>query len=333
MKKKDHILIARSLDGDLSEAQKNRLDTLLAGSDEAMADLEAMRRVRTLFTSTPEAAFAPGFSDRVLRRLHAENERRTRPGWLASLLALGSPRALSLIGSFAALLLFAIIGITLWTSPTEIEVRYGDFRLHVLPDGTRVELGSGSRLSYGRFRFSSKRDVQLIGEAYFDVAHGDNPFSVETFNARLSVEGTSFNVRAWPDDHEPETAVTVTDGRVRLESRLTADSIDLAPDQFATVADGIPLVPHPLELPVERALAWRTGGLTILNRTLGATLVELERRYNVTIHLADPALALERVTYLQPAPASVTDVLSDISYSKNLQFRPVKGGFEILRAQ
>ncbi len=333
MKKKEHILIARSLDGELSAAERSHLNALLARSDEARDELDAMSRIRTLIVAKPEAAFAPGFSDRVLRRLHAEEERRTRPTWLTSLFALGSPRSLSLLGGFAAILLVAVVGITLWTSPIEIEVRYGDFRLVVLPDGSRVELGSGSRLTYGRFRFSAKRDVELVGEAYFDVAPETIPFTIETFNARISVEGTSFNVRAWPEDHEPETAVTVTSGLVRLESRLTAGAIDLTRGQVGSVAAGVPLVPRPLDLPVERALAWRTGGLTFLNRSLGATLVELERRYNVTIRLADPALAPERVTYLQPTPASVTDVLSDISFSKNLQFRPIKGGFEVLRAE
>lgn len=333
MKKKDQILIARSLEGGLSKAEQIRLEGLLSTSAQAGTELDELHRVRAWLAATPEAGFAPGFSDRVLRRLHASADGRTRPAWLSALVSPAARRTLALVGGAIAAFVFALVGVTLWNSPTRIEVRYGDIRLVVLPDGSRVELGSGSTLTYGRFRLSSERRVQLVGEAYFDVVEEERPFSVETFNARLQVEGTEFNVRAWPNEPDEETTVTVTEGIVRLASRLSSDTIELRARQFAAVSSARPLEPQPLELPVERALAWRTGGLTFQNRTLSAALVELERRYNVTIRLADPALALERVTYLQPEPRPVTDVLSDISYSKNLQFRPIKDGFEVFRAE
>jgi transmembrane sensor len=67
----------------------------------------------------------------------------------------------------------------------------------ILPDGSKVWLNAKSKLIYGK-HFGVKREVTLVGEAFFDVVKDANhPFVVSTASLRLKVLGTAFNVRAF----------------------------------------------------------------------------------------------------------------------------------------
>ena len=85
-----------------------------------------------------------------------------------------------------------------------------------LPDGTEVNLNALSRLTYSFQPASHSRDINLSGEAYFNVEHDkDSPFRVHTPNMTVECLGTEFNIKAYPTD-EQETVV-LTDGKVRVD--------------------------------------------------------------------------------------------------------------------
>lgn len=66
-----------------------------------------------------------------------------------------------------------------------------------LPDGSKVTLAKGSRISYNRLMNGKKRKVCLTGEAFFDVAKNpEKPFYIHTENMIIKVLGTSFRVTA-----------------------------------------------------------------------------------------------------------------------------------------
>ncbi|PRY30445.1 FecR family protein [Spirosoma oryzae] len=84
-----------------------------------------------------------------------------------------------------------------------------------LPDGSKVTLYKGSRVSFPRTFTASKREVFLIGEAFFDVVRRPKqPFMVFTNQLTTQVLGTSFTVRAYPDDKEAK--VIVRTGKVSV---------------------------------------------------------------------------------------------------------------------
>ena len=98
-----------------------------------------------------------------------------------------------------------------------------------LPDGTTVWLNGDSRLTYkltGR-----EREVNLTGEAYFDVAKDkDHPFRVHTNTVDILVLGTSFNVRSYGNDRNTETSLF--QGSVEVTLRISPDKkIILKPDE------------------------------------------------------------------------------------------------------
>ena len=85
-----------------------------------------------------------------------------------------------------------------------------------LPDGSRVILSYGSKLSYASsFDGLDKREVYLTGEAFFDIKHNNvKPFIVHTGKIETTVLGTAFDVKALSGDKT--ITVTVTRGKVKV---------------------------------------------------------------------------------------------------------------------
>lgn len=78
----------------------------------------------------------------------------------------------------------------------------------VLSDGSKVWLNAGSKLDYPRQFNGKTRDVQLQGEAYFEVMKdSEKPFYVHTHAFDIKVLGTGFNVRAYPDEDSAVTSL------------------------------------------------------------------------------------------------------------------------------
>lgn len=327
MKPEDFDLMLRSLDDALESREEARLKELLHSSADARDELQRYTQIRELVSQHGAGSFSPFFADRVMKRLaHREWESSRQP-------AFGFLTWKALGWSLAAVVVVFLAGIGLWLRPIERYVPYGRTTTLTLPDGSVVELSSGSTLRYRPFLGRKERTVDLTGEAFFTVERDeDRPFTVNTFNARVVVLGTEFNVKAWPDDPEKETAVTLSSGRVHFASLTSpAEPVVLEPGEMSVVrADTTRPLP-PEKVPIERALAWRSGGFAYVNQPLGSVLRSLERRFDVEIRIDDPELANLPLTYLNPKPTSAADVLSDIAHVRNLRFRRSANGFEVMR--
>jgi ferric-dicitrate binding protein FerR (iron transport regulator) len=90
----------------------------------------------------------------------------------------------------------------------EIVVPRGNRMKLVLPDSTSIWLNNETKLRYASNFSSSNREVELSGEAYFDVHHdANNPFIVKVGSQRIKVLGTKFSVNAYPEDQMIETSL------------------------------------------------------------------------------------------------------------------------------
>ena len=106
-----------------------------------------------------------------------------------------------------------------------------------LPDGTKVWLNAGSRLSYSSF-FTNERKVVLSGEGFFDVAKNESsPFIVSTQAIDIKAVGTRFNVFSYPDGDY--TGVYLQEGKVKAYfPSEEAKGIVLLPEQYLLQKDG-----------------------------------------------------------------------------------------------
>ena len=228
----------------------------------------------------------------------------------------------------ATLLVGAAIGV-LWMRPVVKTADVGERLAVTLPDGSQVELNSGTTMRYDR-RFGSERVVHLEGEAFFDVVTEERPFIVQTFNAQTTVLGTRFNVRAWSRSIDPNTTVTLESGRVAL---VPTDQ----PEQAVTLEPGqthrIGQTPHASSPPdsnaVARATAWRQGDLVYKDQWLGVILEDVERRFAVDFTVRPASLRQRRLT-LGIRPHSAEALVRDVCIAlEGVNYRETSNGFEI----
>jgi ferric-dicitrate binding protein FerR (iron transport regulator) len=118
----------------------------------------------------------------------------------------------------AAILLFAVVGYVFFLKPphqhslpqshNEVFAKPGVKTQVILPDGTLIWLNSDSKLIYEHDFKEPTREVQLIGEAFFDVAKdASRPFIVHTSDIDIKVLGTAFNVKSYPQNEVIETTL------------------------------------------------------------------------------------------------------------------------------
>jgi ferric-dicitrate binding protein FerR (iron transport regulator) len=199
-----------------------------------------------------------------------------------------------------------------------ISVPAGSVATVLLPDSTKVWLNAESTLTYDPEKFGKRsRDVQLTGEAYFDVTRrGRKAFTVNTSKIRITVYGTRFNVKAYPEDATIET--TLEEGKIEL-TRIAAGKktktrpVILQPDQRAVLvknegrlllSDVITTAPGDKEgnreisvksgkllvadkVDTEVYTSWKDGRLIIRGEPLEHLAKKLERRYDVQIIFRD----------------------------------------------
>lgn len=122
-------------------------------------------------------------------------------------------------------------------SSSEISTRNGSKTNILLPDGTKVWLNAGSKLTYGKDFSEQRREVMLTGEAYFDVVHdASKPFVIHTRSMDIRVLGTEFNVKSYPDEKTTEASLIRGSIEVTLTDRA-AEKIILKPNEKIVVTD------------------------------------------------------------------------------------------------
>lgn len=172
------------------------------------------------------------------------------------------------------------------TSPTQmhtVDVPRGGEYVVALSDGTRVMLGSDTRLRYPSHFEGDTRQVWLEGEAWFEVAHdATHKFIVHTPDVAIAVLGTHFNVSTYH-----ATMATLVKGSIEV------GGVILHPGMQAVAKDGAVAV---RQVNTNNYTSWTTGTFEFENMQLGEICERLGRWYNVDFQFADPALAVRRFT-------------------------------------
>ena len=156
-----------------------------------------------------------------------------------------------------------------------------------LPDGSVVHLNSGSRIKYPQNFYGETRDVALIGEGYFEVAHKpEKPFVVNTGRIDVRVLGTEFNLNAYPEDND--IAITLVEGKVLVEEMKNKGKIEnikeLIPGQHVTYEKKTGTLKSNL-VKVEKYIAWKDGKLIFENEPIEQVAQRLSRMFNVEIQI------------------------------------------------
>ena len=161
-----------------------------------------------------------------------------------------------------------------------IHVPAGQNAQLTLADGSKVWLNAGSTLNFPTRFVEGKRQVTLEGEGFFEVkANKEKPFIVSTSTYDIKALGTSFNVHAYNQSKEFETALLT--GKVEISDRMTNHSISLTPNNRVVIGDdGLSVIP------IESAdyFLWREG-ILYFDEPLTEVLEKLELYFDVNIHV------------------------------------------------
>ena len=152
----------------------------------------------------------------------------------------------------------------------------GEYRV-VLPDSTRVWINSDSELRFPSVFGEDNREVELKGEAYFEVKRDTaRPFVVRTGVTAVRVLGTSFNVCNYAEDDREQ--MTLAEGAVEVRHRSRAYHLKPG-EQFEARRDGS--APTVKKVNVSTYTSWREGMFRFVDMPLDELVVKLQRWYNV----------------------------------------------------
>ncbi len=176
--------------------------------------------------------------------------------------------------------------------------RAGQFSL-TLPDGSRVWLNNASSLRYPVSFTGNSREVELNGEAYFEIAKdAAHPFRVSVHRGNhistVEVLGTSFNVMAYDDENAERT--TLVEGSVRFVNE--GSSALLKPEEQSVLDEqgGLKTL-H--QVNVAEITAWKNGYFHFDHASLETTMRQLARWYDVDVEYAGKIPAQEFMGKIQ----------------------------------
>lgn len=173
---------------------------------------------------------------------------------------------------------------------TLIVPRGGEYSL-VLSDSTRVFVNSKSKLEFPVRFIGDKREVTLEGEAYFEVSKDKSrPFIVTIKGIHVEVLGTSFNIKAYPDDDLSFT--TLVEGKVKLNgANRSTNECFLEPDQQAVYNPSTTRMVIQ-KVDAKQVVMWTKGRITFTNQTLDEIMKSLSRWYDFNYRYEDDALKM-----------------------------------------
>ena len=218
--------------------------------------------------------------------------------------------------------------LTQGSTPTTLQAPAGQLYAASLPDGSQVTLNGNATLQYTSAFGKDERRVVLTGEAFFDVTKSDAPFTIETFNATVTVLGTSFNVQASPGAADAETLVSVETGIVQVAAKNAPDNtVRLEAGQATRVIRAEALSSLPSVAP-----AW--SQFVFINQPLGVMFDEVERRFGIEITAAEEIRAHSHniKTQARSAEQLVGELCGSVIAMK-LRYSATANGFEIFEVE
>ena len=203
--------------------------------------------------------------------------------------------------------------------------RQGSRTVITLGDGTDVTLGGDSKLTVPPGFGDRLRGVGLEGTATFVVASGQPlVFQVRAKDVAVKVAGTTFTVRAYPD--ESFVAVRTKDGQVTVHAEGDPRTISAGQAVFVD-AEGA--IREPTQQELDEALAWADGRLVMTRKPMPEALQHLQRWYALGLVVRDSSI-MDRAVSMNVSLDSASKAIAALEQSANVKFG-YEGRIRVLR--
>ena len=193
----------------------------------------------------------------------------------------------------------------------------GEYEL-ILADGSKVYLNSETELIFPSSFEGETRQVELSGEAYFEVRKDTRPFIIKTADMSIEVLGTAFNVNAYKTNSSINT--TLINGRIQVHLPDKAEAILLTPE------NNLCLNKSTGELSVQKVntdiyTAWIKGEFVFRNEPLTDIFAQLTRWYDFTIAYDNPDIQKMRFTGSAEKSRSLNFLLDQIESVTEVKYK------------
>lgn len=229
-----------------------------------------------------------------------------------------------------AIVLLGLITVTAyWQGSRQIQSNFSDIVVEAplgsktkltLPDGSTVWLNAGSKMIYSQGFGVSDRRLAFQGEGYFEVEKNDEmPFLVQTHDVNVTVVGTKFNFRNYPEDEE--AVVELLEGKVALENQLKEEVVRyLSPNEKMVLHKATGEMDI-TSTKVKEATLWTENILLFDEDLLPDIVRELERSYHVQIEIENEDLKQTRFYgQFNQLEQNIYDVLDMLSETGKLKY-------------
>ncbi|MCK5137986.1 MAG: DUF4974 domain-containing protein [Bacteroidales bacterium] len=228
----NYCIIKKYFEDTASDEEKNLVNSWLQNPESA---LKFESRLRLLWKEMDPDASNPAIDlNELLHKIHhtinlTGKKEKIRSSPQRSKPVVSFNIVLRNIARVAAILLLPLLGYIGWEIysqkmwvENQTEIVYNEIICPLgvrsqfeLPDGTKGSLNNGSRLKFPVKFYGDTRNVELVGEAFFDVYHDKNrPFIISTDGLDIKVLGTRLNVYSYPGEGYQE--FTLESGSIEL---------------------------------------------------------------------------------------------------------------------
>ena len=189
-----------------------------------------------------------------------------------------------------------------------------------LSDGSKVKLNSSSSIRYASDFGQENRNIELVGEAFFEVAENpDLPFVVKSGDVTTTALGTSFNIRSY--SYQKDVEVALVTGKTKVSTLEGKKEYALLPGQSAIFNKGDRSFVKSVFQP-RIALAWKDGILYFKNASFREVMKTLEEWYDVDISVdyrGEPKKELNGING-EFKNQSLTNVMKIMSHARDFEY-------------
>ena len=198
--------------------------------------------------------------------------------------------------------------------------KHGQPVKYILPDSSEVYLAAGSTINYPQHFDGSTREINLYGEAFFDIKRDESrPFIIHTGKIQTKVLGTSFKINAFKNS---KLVVSVATGRVRV-SKLgdeKTEALALLTAGQKVTWDGVTGKSVKGEVDVYSLEQWKSGEMVFDDQSMLQIAAELHRRYGITVDFRDSEIRGNKLSGTFPSNKSIDKVMTALAMAGKFQF-------------
>jgi transmembrane sensor len=316
------ILLKKFFDDKSSKEELEELMDLVRDSQVQDADFEGLIE-KIMLKQHHDYVLNYSDSDKIFERIVQTVSDNSRTGSLFK----------SYFAKFAAVfigvLIMAFVGYKIYVANTidTIYTAYGQTKDVILPDGSKVILNANSNISYKKNWLKGEdREVELTGEAFFEVTHKTNnqKFIVKTRDLNVEVLGTKFNVLS----RKTRSMVLLNSGKVKLDIKRHEGFI-MKPGEMVELNADKSTVKKTL-VKDEKYTSWKKKILTFESTTIADIARLIGDNYGIKIIIPNKKLANEKFTGTFPVDEDINLLLKMLS--KANKFKMVeKDGYIIFQ--